>query len=231
MTTFVSILEALGTFLLGAAGRSALFLAGLLALALPALALALAWRALQRRREAALANAGDLAYRRGAYYAPNHTWLAPAASGLRVGLDDFAQRLLPSASAVELPRRGMQVRRGDPVAVVRAGGRIVRITAPVDGRVVAVNGTLRGDPGLVKREPYGRGWLFALAPSDGVYMTFPQDREGGGWLRRERERLDRYVEEELGLAAADGGALPPPAPSTLGEDGWQRVLALFLRAA
>ncbi|WP_242342010.1 glycine cleavage system protein H [Anaeromyxobacter terrae] len=231
MTTFVSILEVLGSFLLGVAARSAVFLAGLLALALPALLLAVLWRAFQRRREASVEEAGGLSFRRGAYYAPNHTWLAPAAHGLRVGLDDFAQRLLPSASAVELPRRGMQVRRGDPVAVVRAGGRTIRITAPVDGRVLAANGTLRGDPGLVKREPYGRGWLFALAPSDGIYMTFPQDREGGGWLRRERDRLDRYVEEELGLAAADGGALPPPAPSTLGEDGWQRVLAVFLRAA
>lgn len=231
MTTFVSFLEGLGSFLLGIAARSAVFLAGLLALAVPALLLAFAWRAWQRRREAAVTDEGGIAFLRGAYYAPNHTWLAPAARGLRVGIDDFAQRLIPSASAVELPRPGMTVRRGDPIAVVRAGGRTVRITAPVDGTILERNGAVGRDPGLVKREPYGRGWLFAIAPTDGGYMTFPQDRDGGGWLRRERDRLDRYVEEELGLAAADGGELPPPAPATLGEEGWQRVLTTFLHAA
>lgn len=231
MTTFVSFLETVGSFLLGAVARSAVFVAGLIALAIPALLLALAWRALQRRREAAVAEVGGLSFRRGAYYAPNHTWLAPAARGLRVGLDDFAQRLIPSATAVELPRPGMKVRRGDPVAVVRAGGRTIRVLAPIDGTVVDGNGAVRRDPGLVKREPYGRGWLFGIVPADGSYLTFPQDWDGGGWLRRERERLDRYVEQELGLAAADGGELPPPAPSTLGEEGWRKVLATFLHAA
>ena len=231
MTTLVSFLETLGSFLLGVVGRSAVFMAGLVALAAPALVLALAWRALQRRREAAVGEVGGLAFRRGAYYAPNHTWLAPARGGLRVGLDDFAQRLIPSASAVELARPGTRVRRGDPVAVVHAGGRPVRIGAPVDGVVMATNGAVRRDPSLVKLEPYGRGWLLAIAPADGGYMTFPQDREGGGWLRRERVRLDRYVERELGLVAADGGELPPPTPSTLGEEGWKRVVATFLHAA
>ncbi|HSD21958.1 MAG TPA: glycine cleavage system protein H [Anaeromyxobacter sp.] len=231
MTTFVSFLETVGSFLLGVVARSAVFMAGLIALAIPALLLALAWRALQRRREAAVAEEGGLSFRRGAYYAPNHTWLAPAARGLRVGIDDFAQRLIPSATAVELPRAGMKVRRGDPVAVVRAGGRTIRVLAPIDGTIVDGNGAVRRDPGLVKREPYGRGWLFGIVPADGSYLTFPQDWDGGGWLRRERERLDRYVEQELGLAAADGGELPPPAPSTLGEEGWQRVVATFLHAA
>jgi hypothetical protein len=115
--------------------------------------------------------------------------------------------------------------------VVRAGGRTIRVLAPIDGTIVDGNGAVRRDPGLVKREPYGRGWLFGIAPADGSYLTFPHDGDGGGWLRRERERLDRYVEQELGLAAADGGELPPPVPSTLGEEGWRKVLATFLHAA
>jgi glycine cleavage system H lipoate-binding protein len=232
MTSFIEVLESIGSFLVGLAGRGALFLVGALALAVPALALAHVWRAVERRRARAVADAGGTAYRRGAYYAPNHTWLAPRRRGeLEIGVDDLAQRLLPSATSVELPRPGMRVHRGDPIAVVRAGGRAIRVGSPIDGTVLRVNGKARRDPSLVKREPYGRGWLFSLAPADGEYLKFPQDREADGWMRSERARLCRLVEDALGLAAADGGELVAPAPALLGEEGWKKVVASFIRAA
>jgi glycine cleavage system H lipoate-binding protein len=232
MTTFIEVLEAIGTFLAAMAGRSALFLAGALALTVPALILAIGWRALERRRGANIVEAGGTTLLRGAYYAPNHTWLAPRREGdLVVGLDDLAQRLLPSATCVDLPRAGMHVHKGDPIAVVHAGALAARVTAPVDGIVVSVNRRVRGDPSLVKREPYGAGWLFRIAPEDGGYASLPRNDEADGWLRKERSRLSRLVEAELGLAAADGGELVAPAPALLGEDGWRKVVASFLRSA
>lgn len=231
MTTFIEVLEAIGSFLVGLAGRSALFLLGALALTLPALLFALARRALEKRDAARLVDAGGTTLRRDAYYAPNHTWLAPLGDGdLEVGLDDLAQRLLPSATCVDLPRTGMHVHRGDPIAVVHAGALAARVTAPIDGVVVGVNRRVRGDPSLVKREPYGAGWLFRLTPEDGGYASFPKDTDAGGWLRSERTRLSRLVEAELGLAAADGGELIAPAPALLGEERWRRVVASFLGA-
>jgi glycine cleavage system H lipoate-binding protein len=232
MTSFVEALEALGSFLVGLAGRAALFLVGALALALPALAIALVWRAVERRRARALQEAGGTRYRLGAYYAPNHTWLAPRGEAeLEIGLDDLAQRLLPSATSVDLPRPGMEVHRGDPIAVVHAGGRAIRVCAPVDGTVLRVNSKVRRDPGLVKAEPYGRGWLFRVAPLDREYLKLPQDGAADSWLRAERARLAHLVEAELGLAAADGGELVAPAPALLGEEGWRRVVQSFLHAA
>jgi glycine cleavage system H lipoate-binding protein len=232
MTSFIGALEALGSFLVGLAGRGALFLAGALALAIPALAIAFAWRAVDRRRMRALGQAGGTRYRRGAYHAPNHTWLAPRGGAeLEVGIDDLAQRLLPSATSVDLPRPGMQVHRGDPIAVVHAGCRAIRVGAPIDGTIVRVNSKVRHDPDLVKTEPYGRGWLFSVAPADTAYLSLPRDREADHWLRAERARLARLVEDELGLAAADGGELLAPAPSLLGEESWRRVVKIFLYAA
>ncbi len=137
----------------------------------------------------------------------------------------------PGVYAVELPAPGMEVHRGDPIAVVRAGKRAVRIGAPVDGRIVAVNRRARRDPGLVKEDPYGRGWLFVIAPSDDGWRSFPGGVSAAAWLGAERRRLMLVVEEQLGLAAADGGELVEPAPALLGEDGWRRVVASFLHAA
>lgn len=233
MTTLMEILEALGTFVVGLGGRFGLFVVAGLALLVPALGIALVIQAVRARAARAVAwSPGELAWRRGAYHAPNHTWLAARGRDeLEVGVDDLARRILPSVTAVELPRPGMAVHRGDPIVVLRAGRRTVHIGAPADGTVVRVNKRARRDPDLVHRDPYGSGWLFTLAPADGAYLRYPQDGEAAGWLHSEKVRLNRFVEEELGLAAADGGTLLEPLPSALGEEGWNKVVFAFLHAA
>jgi glycine cleavage system H lipoate-binding protein len=224
MTTALEILEVIGSFLVGLVGRAGLFLVAGLALAAPAIVLALAWRFVTARRGAR--GAGDETR-----LAPNHTWMAPRGRSLAVGVDEIAQRILPSATALELPRAGMEVHRGDPIAVVRAGKRAIRIGAPVDGTIVAVNRRVRRNPGLVKEDPYGAGWLFLIEPRDDGWRSLPGGERARAWLAAERRRLAHCVEEQLGIAAADGGELIEPAPALLGEEGWRKVVATFLHAA
>jgi glycine cleavage system H lipoate-binding protein len=223
MATALDILQVLGSFLVGVVGRAGVFLVAALALAAPALVLALVWRAVAARRGHGVSGEIRLA--------PNHTWVAPRGRGIAVGVDEIAQRILPSATALELPRAGMEVHRGDPIAVVRAGKRAIRIGAPVDGRVVAVNRRVRRNPALVKEDPYGAGWLFLLEPRDDGWRSLPVGERARTWLAAERRRLALCVEERLGIAAADGGELLEPAPALLGEEGWNEVVAKFLHAA
>ncbi len=226
MTSFIEILEAIGTFLVGGAGRLGIFFLAGLALALPALAIALVWRAVERRRRPA----NELGLE--AHVSPAHTWLAPRRDGsVTVGVDEIASAILPSATAVDLPRPGMEVHRGDPIAVIHAGRRAVRIAAPADGVVERVNGSLRRNPALVKDEPYRGGWLFAIAPANDAWKELPGGLRADTYILSERRRLARFLEEELGLAAADGGELVAPAPALLGDEGWERVVAAFLHAA
>lgn len=222
-----SVLEALGSLVVGTAGRLLVSLLAGFALVAPAILIALAWRALSARARAANGTRPET------HFAPGHTWVAPwRRETVLVGLDEVAERILPSATALELPARGMEVHKGDPIAVIRAGRRAIRIGAPVDGTVIAVNRRVRRNPGLVKEDPYGRGWLFALAPRDDGWKELPSGPAADLWVSSERRRLARFVEEELGLAAADGGALVAPAPALLGEDAWRRLLAaFFLHAA
>ena len=225
MTTAISILEALGSFVAGLAGRLGVFFLVGLALAAPAFLLAVLWRELERRRRPT-----ELSLL--ARLAPNHTWLERRRGGaLRVGIDEIAQRILPSATAVELPARGMVVHRGDPIVVIRAGRRAVRIGSPIDGTIAGVNGRVRRNPALVKDSPYGAGWLYAIRPADNRWRKLPAGVRADTFLVDERRRLVRFIEGELGLAAADGGHLLAPAPALLGEDAWKRVVNAFLTAA
>lgn len=232
MTTLIEILQSVGVFFTGLLARFGVFLLMVAAVALPAVAIALVVRAVQSRRERALGlrRVAGLLFRPDLSYAPGHTWLHRRKGGaLELGLDDLAQRLLPSVTAVELPRPGTVVERGQPIAMLHGGGRAVSIPAPIAGTVAGVNAAVLRDPALVKRDGYGKGWLVAMTPADASWEALPRAQEAESFLRKEAARWSRFFEERLGFAAADGGELVVPAPWVVGEEGWKALTAEFLR--
>lgn len=231
MTAAIEVLQSVGVFVAGLAARFGVFLAMLAVLVGPALALAagIRWVGARRRRALGLRRVAGLFFRPGVRYAPGHTWLAPRRGGaLEIGLDDLALKLVPSVTAVELPRAGDAVARGEPLARLHGGGRAVAIPSPLAGTVVGVNAAVLRDPALVKRDGYGRGWLVAIAPRDPAWEALPSGEAGEAFLRGEASRFTRFLEDRLGFAAADGGELVSPAPWLVGEEGWTALTAAFL---
>ena len=229
----IQILQTIGVFVTGLLARFGVFLAMLAVLVVPALVIALVVRAISARREHALGlrRVAGLLFRPDAFYAPNHTWLRRRANDkLELGVDDLAQRLLPSVTAVELPRPGATFARGETIAVLHGGGRAVRIPSPIAGTISGVNASVLRDPALVKREGYGRGWLVAIAAADPSFAKLPQGEAAEGWMKRESAHWSRFIEDRLGFAAADGGELVAPAPWLVGEENWNALTKEFLEA-
>jgi glycine cleavage system H lipoate-binding protein len=233
MTSAIQILSSIGIFLGGMFARDALFIAAAAVLVAPAIVIALVLHQVGKRRERALGlrRVAGLSFRSDAFYAPGHTWLHRREGGtLELGVDDLAQRLVPSVTAVDLPRPREVFAKGDTIAVLHAGGREVRIQAPVAGTVEGVNAAVVNDPGLVKREGHGRGWLVAFKPAGPSFAELPQGDAAESWLKREAARWSRLVEAQLGLAAADGGQLIAAYPAHLGEENWKKLTQEFLGA-
>lgn len=230
MTTLIDVITGAGAILGGTLGRVLLLVAFAALLFVPAFVLGWLRHRVAQARSKVVTREGGYAWRREAFHAPNHTWLSVSGPAeLAVGIDALAQGLLPSVTAVELPRPGAFVRRGEPVAVLHAGGRAVPVAAPVSGMIVRRNGHAERDPGVVKSEPYGAGWLFSLSPADQSYAAFPAAAEAAAWLDREQARLGRFLEEELGLAAADGGELVSPPLTLLTGEGWEKLVKGFFK--
>jgi glycine cleavage system H protein len=231
MTAILDTLTTVGVFLAGLATRLGIVLLVMLLLLVPVLLVSGAARALSavRMRLLGYREAGTLRFRGGLRYAPGHTWIREDGERLRVGLDDLAQRLLPWAVAVDLPRPGQRVSRGEPVARISCGEQEARVAAPASGTVVAVNTDVLREPTLVKSAGYERGWLFAIRPDDREWRDLPAGEAARAWLREEGERLSRFYEQHLGYAAADGGELVGPPPSLLGDSQWKALTRAFLR--
>jgi glycine cleavage system H lipoate-binding protein len=175
----------------------------------------------------------------GLFFHRGHTWVNLLFSGqVKIGVDDFLQRVLGHVDGIALPAVGVQVSEGQPFALIRQGGRTMTLPAPVDGVVCAVNEELSKLPSLVKRDPYTRGWLVAIRPAD-LSANLPKLLVGEGafgWLRAELDRMTQFLrgvlmqrsDALLGATAADGGIMIDGVLEHLGDDTWSDFQSKFL---
>jgi hypothetical protein len=67
-----------------------------------------------------------------------------------------------------------------------------------------------------------------MEPADDGWRSLPTGEPARAWLASESARLVRFTEQQLGLAAADGGEWIAPPPSLLTPEQWEAMLSQFL---
>ncbi|MGA4507547.1 glycine cleavage system protein H [Propionibacteriaceae bacterium G1746] len=96
-------------------------------------------------------------------YSLQHLWVRGSdGSDLRVGATDYWVEALAQVVHVSLPTVGVALQAGDECGELVAPVASEPIIAPVNGVVTAVNTALESQPELVRRDPYGEGWLFEV---------------------------------------------------------------------
>ena len=83
----------------------------------------------------------------------------------RLGLSDYAQQSSGDVAFVSLPEPGAIVQAGRELATVETIKVDLEVQAPFDGEIVAVNEALEDAPELINQDPYGRGWLVEVRPT------------------------------------------------------------------
>jgi len=166
------------------------------------------------------------------YYHPGHVWARPAPGGVvRVGIDDFAGKLLGRPDALELPAVGQRLEQGEPGWKLLFGGREIEMLCPVDGTVVARNEAVAGSPGQVADDPYERGWLVDVrVPRLGRDLRNLLSGDAArAWMSSAEDALRKQMSGDLGVVLQDGGFPVSGIARALDEDGWDEIARDFLR--
>src|SRR5690242_233713 len=139
-------------------------------------------------------------------YHPGHSWaLRERRNLVRVGVDEFAAALAGHVEKIELPRPGQWVRQGQKVFALYRDGEKTELVSPTEGEVTAVNPDVIGNPELLRKDPYGKGWFVTVHVPD-EESTSRNLVPGGlvrSWMREAVERLYGMQPKLAGLAAAD----------------------------
>ncbi|HHT9120630.1 MAG TPA: glycine cleavage system protein GcvH [Candidatus Hypogeohydataceae bacterium YC41] len=96
------------------------------------------------------------------YYTETHEWLRVKDGEVEVGITSYAQEQLRDVVFVELPRIGKKVKAKQPCAVIESVKAAFDIYAPLSGDILSINKELEGQPELINKDPYGRGWMFTI---------------------------------------------------------------------
>ena len=95
-------------------------------------------------------------------YSREHEWVRVEGQRAVVGITDFAQSQLGDVVFVELPAVGATLIAGKRFSVVESVKAVSDIFAPVNGKVLEINETLKDAPEKVNQDPYGEGWIAVI---------------------------------------------------------------------
>ena len=99
-------------------------------------------------------------------YTREHEWAKQEGGRVRVGITAYAQDQLGDVVFVELPKVGAKVTASKAFGVVESVKAVSDLFAPVSGEVVEVNAELGQKPETVNADPYGKGWMILIKPSN-----------------------------------------------------------------
>jgi glycine cleavage system H protein len=102
----------------------------------------------------------------GLYYSDDYMWVKVEGDKARIGVTDFAQKQLREIVFVELPSTGDVLTVGDTFGTLESVKAVSDLTAPISGTIDEVNDELDSKPELLNEDPYGKGWVVVLSPTD-----------------------------------------------------------------
>ena len=167
----------------------------------------------------------------GYYFHKGHTWVKMEEdSSVRVGLDDFALRLMGPLDKIEAPLMGKKVTRDKASIYVKRGEHRAVILSPISGIVMAINPGLREKGSMANSSPYSDGWVMKVQPDNirDDLKNLMINRETDEFITEQVHMLYNLVEEVSGPLAQDGGDFTSDIFGSLPQMGWKKLTTTFL---
>lgn len=176
----------------------------------------------------------------GIYFNRNHTWAHLGESGsAKVGLDDFLQHVIGDLQLSGLKKAGDPIAKGELLAEIKQDGKKLNVFSPISGVVLETNATLAEEPDLINDDPYLKGWLYQIKPSDWIRDTSSclLAEKASEWSEKEITRfkdflsmgaMRKYSSEPAMLVLQDGGEIVDHVLSELPDEVWKDFQEEFL---
>jgi len=121
------------------------------------------------------------------YYNEDLIWLKKENGKVRIGMATFGVDLAGKIKFVRLRPAGKEIAAGRSIGTMESGKWTGPVKAPVSGTITEVNEGLKDNPALLNDDPYGKGWIAIIEPSnlDGEIGTL-QGADGlSAWVAKQ----------------------------------------------
>ncbi len=168
-----------------------------------------------------------------------HAWVRIEESEpgiVKVGMDDFAQKMAGPMGIRNNPTVGSVIRQGEKGWSLQDGEKSVDMLSPVSGEVTEINTALLAELekdslefGAMENAPYEKGWILKVKPEN-----LERERKGllsgtlaRKWMEGEVEQLRSKMSQELGAVMQDGGVPVAGMAKNIDGEEWNLLLKEF----
>lgn len=103
-------------------------------------------------------------------YTKDHEWVRIEDGIAVIGVTDFAQSELGDIVFVEIETQDETLDAEEIFGTVEAVKTVSDLFMPIAGEVVEVNEGLQDEPEAINADPYGKGWMIKVKPSDAAQL-------------------------------------------------------------
>lgn len=159
-------------------------------------------------------------------YLANHIWLNIEENKyVKIGIDDFAQKILGSISQIYVMPDGELISK----ISVNHLEQNIDITVPITGKIIASNHEVIANPELIAEDPY-HNWIY-FVEALGLETTLENSLAGiqaKNWLESEVNALQELLQVECASGVADGGELVSDWQKRISPAQQQKLRERFL---
>ncbi|MFC2163957.1 response regulator [Acidobacteriota bacterium] len=167
----------------------------------------------------------------GVFVSPSHTWISLEMNGMvKVGLDDFTQKILGPIENIDLPKSGQTIEKGNSLFTIRKGDLLLELPAPISGKVVSMNSELSDHMEYLQMKPYELGWICTIEPAN-----LPQDLQkliiGADavlWYKQEVDKFSEKLSQHSGTVVERESA--EDEKKRLESEVWKTFEEVYLRS-
>jgi glycine cleavage system H protein len=99
-------------------------------------------------------------------YTTDHEWVRVQGDRVWVGITEYAQKELGDVVFIDLPSIGDKVSAKSVMGTIESVKAVSEVFAPISGEIMETNDDLEHSPELINQDPYGKGWIVVIEPSN-----------------------------------------------------------------
>lgn len=162
------------------------------------------------------------------FYSPGHLWVRRLNGKVQIGIDDFARKIFAEINDLSLKEVNSEIKKRDVLLKIFSGDKKAEMLSPLDGKIVNINPDVLFNPTVISVDPYKRGWLYIVEPSnleeDMRKLLF--GNKALQWLRSDSDRLHKRI-SEVGVVLSDGGVIEAALNKRLNNEEWENLVKEF----
>ncbi len=171
----------------------------------------------------------------GVFISENHCWLSLEEDGAtKIGLDDFAKKLVGKIDSIELPNLGMIIKKGQPLFSIKQGTRSIAFYSPVSGKITRINTLLNTNLEALDITPYETNWI-CIIDADNIDSEIKNLKLGKAAVNYYQDDLDHFLELRKKIVPAGKTSPVTDEQLYIGEfeqfddNTWEKMSAEFFK--